>query len=140
MASTVTEATIEFARPPSLLFAATAAGRPGPNRLTFRTKPDDDIALSMQAKMPGPDMISGPTELHLQHDRARGRDAYDRLLGDALRGDAALFARQDGVMEAWRIVEPMLTSGPTVVPYPAGSWGPEAADRLLGPDWEWIVS
>ena len=120
------------------LFAGTG-DRPGPNRLTFRTKPDDEISLSMQAKVPGPAMVSGPTELHLQHDRARGRDAYHRLLGDALRGDASLFARQDGVMEAWRIVEPVLASGPPVLPYPRGSWGPDAADGLLGPDWEWTV-
>ncbi len=138
LTSTVTEATVEFARPPRLLFAQTSY-LPGPNRLTFRTKPDEDIALSMQAKVPGPEMVSGPTELHLQHDRARGRDAYDRLLGDALRGDPALFAREDGVMEAWRIVERVLTDHPSALPYERGSWGPAAADELLGPDWEWIV-
>ena len=62
----------------------------------------------MQAKKPGPSMVSRPIELHLEHDRPRGRDAYDRLIGDALRGDPALFARQDGVMEAWRVVEQVL--------------------------------
>ena len=53
-------------------------------------------------------MVSRPIELHLEHDRPRGRDAYDRLIGDALRGDPALFASQDGVMEAWRVVEQVL--------------------------------
>jgi glucose-6-phosphate 1-dehydrogenase len=62
----------------------------------------------MQAKKPGPSMVSRPIELHLEHDRPRERDAYDRLIGDALRGDPALFARQDGVMEAWRVVEQVL--------------------------------
>lgn len=138
LASTVTEAVVEFTRPPRPLFAD-ADCRPGPNRLTFRTKPDDGISLSMQAKKPGPAMVSWPIELHLEHDRPRGRDAYDRLLGDALRGDPSLFARQDGVMEAWRIVEPTLSGGRPVVPYEPGSWGPPVADALLGADWKWIT-
>ena len=138
LASTVTEAVVEFARPPRPLFAD-ADSRPGPNRLTFRTKPDEDISLSMQAKQPGSAMVSGPVELHLGHDRIPGRDAYDRLIGDALRGDPALFARQDGVMEAWRVVEGVLTDRRPVVPYQRGTWGPAGADELLGSDWGWIT-
>jgi len=138
LASTVTEAVVEFARPPRPLFAD-ANCRPGPNRLTFRTKPDDGISFSMQAKKPGPAMVSRPIELHLEHDRPRGRDSYDRLIGDALRGDPALFARQDGVMEAWRVVEEVLSDGRPVVPYQRGSWGPPQADALLGSDWRWIT-
>ncbi|KPK16573.1 MAG: glucose-6-phosphate dehydrogenase [Myxococcales bacterium SG8_38] len=138
LASTVTEAVIEFARPPRPLFAD-ATCRPAPNRLTFRTKPDDGISLSMQTKKPGPAMVSRPVELHLQHGRPRGRDPYDRLIGDALRGDPALFAREDGVMEAWRIFEPALAERAPVVPYERGTWGPPEADRLLGADWAWIT-
>lgn len=136
--STVTEAVVEFARPPRPLFAD-ADCRPGPNRVTFRTKPDDGISFSMQAKKPGPAMVSRPIELHLEHDRPKGRDAYDRLLGDALRGDPSLFARQDGVMEAWRIVDQTLARCRSVVPYERGSWGPREADALLGADWTWIT-
>ena len=138
LASTVTEAVVEFARPPRPLFAD-ADCRPGPNRLTFRTKPDDGISFSMQAKKPGPAMVSRPIELHLEHDRPRGRAAYDRLIGDALRGDPALFARQDGVMEAWRIVERVLSKARPVIPYEPGSWGPAEADTLIGSDWRWIT-
>ncbi len=138
LATTVTEAVVEFARPPRPLFADVTS-RPGPNRLTFRTKPSEEINLSMQAKTPGPAMVSGPVELHLQHDRARGADSYDRLIGDALRGDAGLFAREDGVMEAWRIVDNVLGEGRPVVPYERGTWGPLEADALLGPDWAWIT-
>jgi glucose-6-phosphate 1-dehydrogenase len=138
LASTVTEAVVEFARPPRPLFADTDC-RPGPNRLTFRTKPDDDISLSVQAKKPGPTMVSRPIDLHLEHDRPKGRDAYDRLLGDALRGDPSLFAREDGVMEAWRIVDDTLSDGRPVVPYERGSWGPDDANALLGSDWSWIT-
>jgi glucose-6-phosphate 1-dehydrogenase len=138
LASTVTEAVIEFARPPRPLFADSTC-RPGPNRLTFRTKPDDEIKLSMQAKSPGSAMVSEPIELHLEHDRAHGRDPYDRLIGDALRGDPALFARQDGVMEAWRVVERVLTDRHPASSYQRGGWGPPEARTLLGTDWDWIT-
>jgi glucose-6-phosphate 1-dehydrogenase len=113
--------------------------RPGPNRLTFRTKPQAEISLSVQAKVPGLKMISGPSELHLEHGRDPGHDPYERLIGDALRGDPALFARQDGVMEAWRIVEDVLTDHSPVIGYERGSWGPAAAASLLGHDWDWIA-
>lgn len=138
MASTVTEAVVEFARPPRPLFAD-AECSPDANRLTFRTKPDEEITLSMQAKMPGPAMVSGPVELHLQHDRVPGRDSYDRLIGDALHGDPGLFARQDGVMEAWRVVDGVLTDRKPAVPYPVGTWGPGEADALLDPDGTWAT-
>lgn len=134
MARTLTEAVIEFHQPPRLLFADHETARPGPNRLTFRTKPDDQIVMSMQAKVPGSEMVAGPVDLHLQHGRPPGRDAYDRLIGDALRGDPALFARQDGVMEAWRIVEPVLADHSPAQMYERGSWGPPAADGLVD-DW-----
>jgi glucose-6-phosphate 1-dehydrogenase len=135
---TVTEAVVEFQRPPRPLFAD-ADCRPGPNRLVFRTKPDDQIVLSMQAKVPGAGLVSGPVELHLDHDRPSGREAYDRLLGDALRGDQSLFARHDGVMAAWRVVDPVLAAPPPVASYRQGSWGPAAADRLLGGEFDWIT-
>lgn len=132
---TVTEAVVEFQQPPRPLFADTQC-RPGPNRLTFRTNPEEQIVLSMQAKIPGGEMLAGPVDLHLQHDRPAGREAYDRLIGDALRGDPALFARQDGVMEAWRIVDPLLTHRSPAPSYPQASWGPPDADRLVE---EWIT-
>jgi glucose-6-phosphate 1-dehydrogenase len=138
LARTVTEAVVEFARPPRPLFADTAC-RPHPNRLIFRTKPGDRISLSMQTKRPGPAMLSRPVELHLDHDGAPDRDPYERLIGDALRGDPALFARQDGVMEAWRIFEPVLSPDAPAFPYPRETWGPAEADRLLGQDWGWIT-
>jgi glucose-6-phosphate 1-dehydrogenase len=135
---TVTEAVVEFARPPRPLFAD-ASCQPHPNRLIFRTKPGDRISLSMQTKKPGPAMVSRPIELHLDQDGVRGRGPYERLIGDALRGDPALFARQDGVMEAWRIFEPVLSYDAPAVSYARGTWGPAEADRLLGRGWAWIT-
>jgi glucose-6-phosphate 1-dehydrogenase len=141
MASTVTEAVVEFNRPPRLLFAD-ADSAPGPNRLTFRSKPDDCITLSMQAKRAGHGMVSGPVDFSVEEgpDEGEARDAYHRLLGDALKGDQALFAREDGVMESWRIVEPVLGGDPPPLVYERGSWGPGEADVILGSDWEWLTT
>ena len=138
LGGTVTEAVVDFQRPPRPLFADSDCA-PGPNQLRFRTKPDEDISLSLQAKVPGSAMVSGPVDLHLQHDRAKGRDAYHRLLDAALRGDPALFARQDGVMEAWRIVDPVLDADRVVNGYAPGTWGPPEADAILGDDWAWAT-
>lgn len=139
LAATVTEAVVEFVEPPRPLFAGSQL-QPGPNRLAFRTKPDVEINLSLQAKIPGPTMLSGPIELHLQHDRTKGRDPYDRLLGDALRGDQTLFARQDEVMEAWRVVDHLLDDRRPAISYPPGSWGPEEANTLLDGLGSWATT
>lgn len=139
LGQTVTEAVVEFQQPPRPLFTD-AHCAPGPNRIRFRSKPRDLISLEMQAKRPGDDLVSGPVELEVDHEKAQGpgRDAYDRLLGDALRGDPRLFARQDGVNEAWRIVDPILTKDEPAIVYPRGSWGPAEADDLLGDGWDWL--
>jgi glucose-6-phosphate 1-dehydrogenase len=141
MAKTVTEAVVEFQQPPRPLFTDEQC-QPGPNRLRFISKPGDTITLSMQAKRPGPQLVSVPVDLHVDHEETNGRgaDAYDRLIGDALRGDSGLFARQDGVMEAWRIVETVLTKDEPAITYPRGGWGPAEADELLGDDWHWLTN
>ena len=141
LGSTVTEAVVEFLRPPRMLFADEDIA-PGPNRLVFRSKPHDLITLALQAKRPGPRIVSEPVDLVLDYgkSRAEAQDAYHRLLGDALRGDQSLFARVDGVMEAWRIVQPVIDLGVEPEPYSRGSAGPVAADRLVEPDWEWLTT
>ncbi|MGI9602370.1 MAG: glucose-6-phosphate dehydrogenase [Acidimicrobiales bacterium] len=139
LAETVTEAEIEFLRPPHLLFS-TEARVAQPNRLRFRMKPDDSISLTVQAKRPGPDMTSRPIDLTVgDGDLGEGPDAYERLLGDAIDGDPRLFARQDGVEEAWRIIEPVLDAPEPVVAYPSGSWGPAESDRVLPDDGCWTA-
>jgi glucose-6-phosphate 1-dehydrogenase len=94
----------------------------------------------MQAKRPGPEIVSESVALELDYGDNRGetRDAYRRLLGDALKGDQSLFARVDGVMEAWRIVQPVIDADLKPVEYQRGGSGPTEADRLLG-DWEWLT-
>lgn len=140
MAETVTEAVVEFRQPPRPLFTDTHCV-PGPNRIRFLSKPGDVIALEMQAKRPGDDLVSAPVELEVDNQRSngRGKGAYERLLGDALRGDPRLFGRQDAVTEAWRIVDPILSKDEPVIPYRRGSWGPPDADAMLGSDWQWLT-
>lgn len=132
LAETVTEAVVTFKQPPRMLFAE-SDDCPEPNRLRFRMKPDDTITMTMQAKVPGLEMISDEVHLSVDYDEAlggEGPDAYQRLIADALIGDERLFARQDGVEEAWRIVEPLLEPEQKALIYPAGSWGPPEADRV----------
>lgn len=140
LGTTVTEAVVEFQRPPRLYFTDDRHA-PGPNRLVFRSKPEDRISMEMQAKRPGPEIVSEPVSLSLAYGERRGepQDAYHRLLGDALRGDQSLFARVDGVMEAWRIVQPIIDAAPDPYQYERGSMGPKEADELLGPDWQWLT-
>jgi glucose-6-phosphate 1-dehydrogenase len=97
--------------------------------------------MEMQAKTPGQKLVSGPVMLTLDNDEQQGRgpEPYQRLLADALRGDQALFARQDGVDEAWRIVDPVLSGPPTAHPYRPGSWGPEATRSLRPTAGSWAT-
>jgi glucose-6-phosphate 1-dehydrogenase len=136
---TVTEAVVTFVQPPTLLFADGAV--PAPTQLRFRFKPDDHIGLVLQAKRPGPALVSEPVELSVEQREALGpsHEPYVRLLDDAMDGDPRLFARQDVVEEAWRIVQPILDHPVPVVPYARNSWGPGSGDCVLpaGSDWNW---
>lgn len=125
MPTTVTEAVIEFKRPPQMLFADPACA-PQPNHLRLRLKPDDCITMVMQAKRPGDTLLSRSVPLQLMPDGAddASADPYERLLEDALEGDQRLFARQDGVESAWRIVEPVLDDPPATERHDRGHWGP----------------
>ena len=129
LAATTTEVLVELKAPPHVVFreAAPAMG----NYVRFRLSPDVVIALGASAKRVGEGMAGQPTELSVARQRSSDEmDAYERLLGDAMHGDATLFARQDAVEAAWAIVEPLLTLDREPISYPVGSWGPEAADRL----------
>ncbi|MFZ5477223.1 MAG: glucose-6-phosphate dehydrogenase [Myxococcota bacterium] len=136
---TATEAVVEFLPPPRLLFADPQSPRPQANQLRFRLGKNDGVALHVQAKQPGDAMVSAPLALSVAHEAVFGErpEAYERLLGDAMDGDARLFARQDGVEEAWRVVSPVLDAPRPVALYERGTWGPWDADRVVeGGRWE----
>ena len=132
MAETVTEAVIEFRPPPTAMFGG-ADHMAGSSILRFRMKPDNAITLTMQAKTPGDQMVSAPVDLSVDYGEAlggSGPDPYERLIGDALEGDARLFAHQDGVEQSWRIVDPLLDKDDPVLQYSRGGWGPLEANAF----------
>ncbi len=136
LATTALEVVIEFHQPPRLLFAEPGTPLPHPNHLRFRLGGTEEGAgITLQAKLPGDSMVSRPVQLGFTYDQ--GSEAYERLLIDALDGQATLFARQDGVAEAWRIVSPALERPVAVHFYEPGSWGPLEADALIGREGGW---
>ena len=126
MPVTTTEVIVEFKRPPLVKLA------PGKgNYVRLRLSPDVTIAVGAQVKTPGEEMRGQRMELSfVHHPSADEMDAYERLLGDAMDGDAQLFAREDAVEQAWSIVQPILGQVTPVHEYAPGTWGPTAADRL----------
>lgn len=129
---TATEAVVEFKAPPRLLFAHAGNRSPEPNHLRFRLGSDDGIMLHLQAKAPGDELATRPVNLEVQYGKVFGHraEAYQRLLEDAMEGDARRFGRSDALMEQWRIVDPVVENPPPVSLYYKGSWGPPDADRL----------
>ena len=140
LGATALEAILEFKEPPRLLFAEEGTPIPHPNHLRLRLGGGGEAGeLSLQAKVPGETMETRPVPLAFSYERELGvrAEAYERLLSDAIEGRQALFARQDGVEECWRIVEPALQASRPVQPYASGSWGPTAADELIDPVGAW---
>jgi glucose-6-phosphate 1-dehydrogenase len=123
---TTTEVVVNFKRPPLAKFSPGST-----NYMRLQLTPQSTIALGAQVKKPGEDMTGEPIELtFVQHAGSDEMDAYERLLGDAMEGDPTLFGRQDGVEQAWRIVQPILGDVTPVTEYEPGSWGPAIAERL----------
>src|SRR6202795_1198863 len=124
---TCTEVFARLRQPPAVYSPAP----PPPNYLRFRISPDVEIALGVMVKVPGEEMAGRQIELlAYQHPAGDEMDAYERLLGDALKGDPTLFAREDYVEEAWRIVDPVLKASTPVYEYEPKSWGPREADQV----------
>lgn len=126
-----TEAVVRFRKPHRLLFAASEQSPP-PGQITFRLGEDDGVSIVMAAKAPGEQSLTRQVEWNVSFSDVFGirRSAYERLLGDALKGDARRFARADAVEEAWRVVQPVLDDRPEVIPYVPGTWGPDASEML----------
>ncbi|HEY2406131.1 MAG TPA: glucose-6-phosphate dehydrogenase [Polyangiaceae bacterium] len=133
LAKTVTEVTIELNNPPQVVFHEPAPSMG--NYVRFRLNPEVAIAVGARAKRPGEGMRGRPVELSVVEEPEQGKDGrlgpYERLLGDAMAGDATLFARQDVVEAAWAIVDPVIHGPSPMFEYEPGSWGPPQADRLV---------
>jgi glucose-6-phosphate 1-dehydrogenase len=127
MPVTCTEVLVRFRQPPAIY-----SNTPSPaNYFRFRISPEVVIALGTQVLDDGESMSGQSTELMVTEDpRADAMDAYERLLHDAMKGDATLFAREDSVEQAWRIVEPVLGIDSPAVEYGPNTWGPRESDRI----------
>jgi glucose-6-phosphate 1-dehydrogenase len=131
LAETVAEVLVELKPPPQRLFADSAPAIGPANYLRFRISPGSAVALAARVKRAGKEFVGDQRELYLLDERPGAEAPYERLLGDAMAGDGALFAREDSVEAAWAVVDPILTRHHPAVPYKPGSWGPKQADALL---------
>jgi len=136
------EIIIEFQRPPHLMFHLPEGSDFTPNILSLCIQPDEGIHLRFEAKLPDSDqeMRSVNMDFHYRSSFTGSLpEAYERLLLEALEGDASLFTRSDAIEAAWRLIDPILQgwemqNTPPLVIYPIGSWGPSEADQLLARD------
>ena len=132
---TSTEVLVQLKHPPRIVFGDDDSGHHGrPNSVRFRLSPDVVISLCARAKRPGETMAGEDVELVARHQSGDEMASYERLLGDAMRGDQRLFAREDAIEAAWRIVDPILGDITPVYPYDPNTWGPPEADRISPPD------
>ncbi len=139
-----TEVVIQFRQPPHTIFDLGGADPPKPNALHISIQPDEGVHLSVENKAPGAQMGTQTQVMKFHFPPGAFRDAYERLLLDALHGDASLFTRSDEVELAWEIIDPFVQawespSAPPLYQYPRGSWGPDAGDELIGPGRRWLV-
>ena len=108
------------------------------NYFRFRISPEVTLAFGLNVIAPGKETVSQTDEMVVsQHPRADEMDAYERVLGDAMAGDATLFAREDYVEEAWRIVDPVLKANTPIKEYDPKTWGPSDADQNVAPVGGW---
>ncbi len=135
MATSATEVLVRFRSPSVNLFDLDDSNTP--NHMRFMLSPSVRVAIGTRVKKPGEEMSGEPTELMVSRDGSRDMLAYERLLRDAIDDDTELFAREDWVEQAWRIVDPVLKKHPPVERYASGSWGPASADKLAEPIGGW---
>jgi len=126
---TATEVTVRFKRAPYDIFGLDPL--PDNNTLRFRVNPETEVGIGVAGKKPGAGWEPQSEELVFAERPGSDQRPYDRLIGAALDGDASLFARQDSVEAAWRVVDPILGDAVPVHPYAKATWGPKEADRLL---------
>ena len=131
---TCTEIVVRLRQPPTMYEGYDLK----PNYCRMRISPDITIAIGANIIAPGQETVSESAEMvGSRHPRADEMDAYERVLGDAMVGDPTLFAREDNVEEAWRIVDPVLKAGTPVYEYEPGTWGPKEVDQNVTPPGGW---
>jgi glucose-6-phosphate 1-dehydrogenase len=134
---TETEVLVELKSPPQRLFEDSDPAVGPSNYLRFRISPGSDIALAVRVKLVGESFVGIQKEMRLLQQQPGEETPYERLLGDAMIGDGALFAREDAVEAAWAAVDGVLKKHHRVLPYKRHTWGPKLADRLIASSGHW---
>jgi glucose-6-phosphate 1-dehydrogenase len=137
LAETASEVLVELKPPPQRLFADSAPTTGRANYLRFRLSPSEAVALAARVKLAGKEFVGDQRELYLLEERPAEESPYERLLGDAMAGDGALFTRENAIEAAWAVVDPVLKAHQRARPYKRGTWGPKEADRIIAPDGCW---
>lgn len=137
LAATATEVIVQLRPPPQRLFADSVSTAGRANYLRFRLSPSSAIALAARVKRAGQEFVGEQRELYLIDEHPGEETPYERLLGDALVGNGALFTREDAVEAAWAAVEPVLNNHHRAFRYRRGSWGPKEAESLIAADGGW---
>lgn len=137
LASTAAEVLVALKPPPQRLFedSAPLAGRA--NYLRFRLSPRSAVALAARVKRAGEEFIGDQRELYLCDEQPGQETPYERLLGDAMAGNGALFTREDAVEAAWAVVDSVLVKHHRTMPYRRGTWGPKEAGTLIAAHGRW---
>lgn len=137
LAETAAEVLVELKPPPQRLFTDSLPATGRTNYLRFRLSPNSAIALAARVKRAGKEFIGDQRELYLLEEQPEEEAPYERLLGDAMAGDGALFTREDAVEAAWAVVDPVLRTSHRAHLYKRGTWGPKEADALIATDGFW---
>jgi glucose-6-phosphate 1-dehydrogenase len=131
---TCTEVLVQLKEPPHTVFNES---EPANNYFRFRLSPEVLVAASARSKLPGEGMYGEEVELIARHHAANEMAPYERLLGDAMRGDPSLFVREDTVEAAWKVVDPILDNATPIHEYEPQTWGPAEAEAVIKGDGGW---
>ena len=137
LAETAAEVLVELKPPPQKLFDDSTPVDGRANYLRFRLSPNSTVAIAARVKRAGKEFVGDQHELCLQNEQQKEETPYERLLGDAMAGDGALFTREDAVEAAWAVVDTILKNPRRVHAYKRGSWGPKQADGLIAEAGGW---
>jgi glucose-6-phosphate 1-dehydrogenase len=132
---TATDVLVQLKAPPQAVFQEAATA--GSNYIRFRLGPEQSISIGARVKMPGEVMTGQGIDLIAHHRPADQMPPYERLLSDAIKGDLSLFARQDSVETAWRIIDPILGDKTPLFQYEPNTWGPLETHKLIAADGGW---
>ena len=137
LAENATEVLVELKPPPQRLFADSSPSTGRPNYLRFQLAPSSAVALAARVKRAGKEFVGDQRELYLSEEQPGEETPYERLLGDAMVGDGALFTREDAVESAWAAVDSVIKHHHRAKPYKRHSWGPKQADAMIASNGGW---